>query len=272
VEPLYGLAKVLLRRPLRHGLRWRVEGVERIPPVGPVLLASNHVSYLDPLCLAYVGDLAGRNVRFLAKDELFESWWFGPIMRQLGNIAVLRGTADATGALDAAAAALRVGECLVVFPEGTISHDLEPMAGKTGAARLARAAGVPVTPVGLWGSHRVIPWRGLGHRPARRLRTAVVAVVGEPVSIGPRDNPRESTDRIMAAICAQVRRAREVYPQQPRSEADGWWVRPPETARLRSCRGRVAQQLLDASPEVPGGAGVSPEVPGGAGVSPEVEA
>ena len=256
MEPLYGLAKVLLRRPLRHGLQWRVEGVERIPAEGPVLLASNHVSYLDPLCLAYVGDLAGRKVRFLAKGELFESWWFGPIMRKLGNVAVLRGTADSTGALEAAAAKLRAGECVVVFPEGTISKDFDPMPGKTGAARLARAAGVPVTPVGLWGSHRVIPPR---RRRARRLRTAVVAVVGEPVSISPKDNPRESTDRIMAAICAQVRRAREIYPQKARSEADGWWVRPPGTARLRSCRGRVAQQLLDAPPEIPGGAGVSPE-------------
>jgi 1-acyl-sn-glycerol-3-phosphate acyltransferase len=243
VEPLYGLAKVLLRRPLRHGLRWKVEGVERIPAEGPVLLASNHVSYLDPLCLAYLGDLAGRKVRFLAKAELFESWWFGPIVRKLGNIPVHRGTADSTGALEAAAATLAAGECVVVFPEGTISDDLEPMAGKTGAARLARAAGVPVTPVGLWGSHRVIP---PGHQRARRLRTAIAAVVGDSVPVGARDNPRESTDRIMGAICAQVRRAREIYPQTPRSEADGWWVRRPETARLRSCRGRVAQHLLDS--------------------------
>ena len=249
MEPLYGLAKVLLRRPLRHGLRWTVEGVERIPAEGPVVLASNHVSYLDPLCVAYVADLAGRKVRFLAKAELFESWWFGPVVRKLGNIPVHRGTADSTGALEVAAATLVAGECIVVFPEGTISDDLDPMAGKTGAARLARAAGVPVTPVGLWGSHRVIP---PGRQRARVLRTAVAAVVGDSVPVGPGDNPRESTDRIMGAICAQVRRAREIYPQTPRSEADGWWVRRPETARLRSCRGRVAQQLLDApvSPEI----------------------
>jgi 1-acyl-sn-glycerol-3-phosphate acyltransferase len=243
VEPLYGLAKVLLRRPLRHGLRWKVEGLERIPDSGAVLLASNHISYLDPLCLAYLGDLAGRKVRFLAKAELFESWWFGPVMRRLRSIPVHRGTADSSGALEAAAAVLAAGECLVVFPEGTISTGFDPMAGKTGAARLARAADVPVTPVGLWGSHRVIP---PGHQPARRLRTAIAAVVGEPVTVAPGDNPRESTDRIMGAICAQVRRARTIYPQTPRSEADGWWVRPPEGARLRSCRGRVAQEQLDA--------------------------
>jgi 1-acyl-sn-glycerol-3-phosphate acyltransferase len=251
VEPLYGLATVLLRRPLRHGLRWKVEGLERIPAEGPALLASNHVSHLDPLCLAYLGDLAGRRVRFLAKVELFESWWFGPIIRELGSIAVHRGTADSTGALGAAAAVLAKGECVVVFPEGTISLDFEPMAGKTGAARLARAAGVPVTPVGVWGSQRVIP---PGHQPARRLRTAVAIVVGGSVPVDPKDNPRESTDRIMGAICSQVRRAREIYPQMPRSDADGWWVRRPETARLRSCRGRVAQQQLDA------GAGVFPEI------------
>jgi 1-acyl-sn-glycerol-3-phosphate acyltransferase len=234
-------------------LRWKVEGLERIPAEGPALLASNHVSHLDPLCLAYLGDLAGRRVRFLAKVELFESWWFGPIIRKLGSIAVHRGTADSTGALGAAAAALGQGELVVVFPEGTVSPDFEPMAGKTGAARLARAAGVPVTPVGLWGSQRVIP---PGHQPARRLRTAVAVVVGGSVPVGPKDNPRESTDRIMEAICVQVRRARAIYPQTPRSEADGWWVRQPDTARLRSCRGRVAQEQLDAgsfpkvSPEI----------------------
>jgi 1-acyl-sn-glycerol-3-phosphate acyltransferase len=233
-----------------------VEGVERIPAEGPVLLASNHISYLDPLCLAYLGDRAGRKVRFLAKAELFESWWFGPVVRKLGSIAVHRGTADQSGALGAAAAALAAGECVVVFPEGTLSTGFDPLAGKTGAARLARAAGVPVTPVGLWGSHRVIP---PGHQRARRLRTAVAAVVGEPVPVASGDNPRESTDRIMSAICAQVRRAREIYPQTPRSEAESWWVRRPETARLRSCRGRVAQQQLDAG-LFAAGPGASPEI------------
>ena len=242
MEPLYGLAGLLFRRPLRHGLRWRIEGTERIPGHGPALLASNHISYLDPLCVAYVADQAGRRVRFLAKAELFEKRLLGGLLRTLGQIPVARGTADASGSLDAALAALEGGRCVVVFPEGTITDDLEPMAGKTGTARLARAAGVPVLPVGIWGTHRIMT---KGRRPSPRLGVAVTAVVGPPVTVGPGDNPRESTDRIMAAICAQVARARELYFQEPRDEADAWWVRGPQSARLRSCRGRVAQDLID---------------------------
>lgn len=244
MEPLYGLIKVLLRRPMRHGLRWRVEGLEHIPRQGPVILASNHISYLDFVCLGYVADLAGRTVRYLAKAELWDRRWMAWVMRNLGHIPVYRGTADVSGALEAATATLRAGECVGVFPEGTISRDFEPMAGRTGAARLARAAGVPVLPVGLWGTHRTIT----SGRPARlRPGVAISAVVGESFDIGPADNPRAATDRIMGAICAQVVRAREIYPQQPRSERDSWWVRRPETARLRSCRGRVAQEMIDAA-------------------------
>jgi 1-acyl-sn-glycerol-3-phosphate acyltransferase len=249
VEPLYGLAEVLLRRPMRHAFRWRIEGTEHIPATGPALLASNHISYLDPLCLCYVTDQVGRRVRFLAKAELFEHRLAARALRSLGQIPVERGTADASGALDAASAALAGGELVAVFPEGTISRDLDPMAGRTGAARLARATGVPVVPVGLWGGHRLIT---AGRRPSWRLGVAITAVLGEPFVIGPTDNPRLATDRIMEAICAQVVRARSIYPQAPKPGRPDWWVRPPEAARLRSCRGRVAQALIDEAVPSPG--------------------
>ena len=253
MELLYGLVEVLLRPPVRRGLRWRVEGVERIPASGPVLLASNHLSYFDPIAVANLTDLAGRRVRFLAKSELFENRILAAGLRRMGQIPVERGTGDAA-ALDAAAAALRAGRCVHVFPEGTISDDLDPMAGKTGLARLARAAGVDVLPVGLWGTHRVIPPPGVRggpegkRRKAERFRTPITTVVGEPIPVGPTANPRETTDRIMTGICAAVARARRIYPPAA-GEGQAWWARPPESARLRSCRGRVAQALLDAEGE-----------------------
>lgn len=252
MEPLYRLGELIFRRPLRHGLRWRVEGVEHIPKRGSLILVSNHVSYLDPLCLAYVADLAGRRVRFLGKAELFESWWLGPLLRRLGQIPVYRRTADAAGALDAAAATLAAGELIALFPEGTISRDLEPMAGRTGTARLARATGVQVVPVGLWGAHRLIT---SGRKPRLRLRVAETAVVGKGLAVGPDEDPREATDRIMAAICTQVARAREIYPQRPRSALDTWWVRSPETARLRSCQDQVAQETIEEARGGTGGTG-----------------
>jgi 1-acyl-sn-glycerol-3-phosphate acyltransferase len=247
VEPLYGLVEVLLRRPLRHGLCWRVEGVERIPAEGPVLLASNHLSYFDPIAIANLTDLAGRRVRFLAKSELFKSRILAAALRSMGQIPVDRGTGG-TAALEEAAAAVALGRCVAVFPEGTISGDLNPMAGKTGVARLARAAGVDVLPVGLWGTHRVIP---AGGQKAKRFRTPIAMVVGEPIPVGSAANPRETTDRIMAGICTAVAQARRGYPLPPHGESDAWWVRPPEAARLRSCRGRVAQAEIDAAFDVP---------------------
>ena len=242
MEPLYRVVEMLLRPPVRRGLRWRVEGVDRIPASGPVLLASNHLSYFDPIAVANLTDLAGRRVRYLAKAELFRSRFLGAALRSMGQIPVERGTGD-TSALDEAAAALRQGECVHVFPEGTISDDLEPMAGRTGVARMARAAGVDVMAVGLWGTQRVIPPKG---RKGKRIRTPIAVVVGETIPVGPTANPRETTDRIMAGICAAVAEARRLYPPPPAGEEDAWWVRGPETARLRSCRGRVAQEKIDA--------------------------
>ena len=241
MELLYGLVEVLLRPPVRRGLRWRIEGLERVPASGPVLLASNHLSYFDPIAVANLTDLAGRRVRYLAKAELFRHRLLGAGLRRMGQIPIERGAADAA-ALDAAAAALRRGECVHVFPEGTISDDLDPMAGKTGLARLAKAAGVDVLTVGLWGTHRVMPPKG---RKAERWRTPITVVVGDTIPVGPDANPREATDRIMGGICTAVAQARRLYPKAA-AGADVWWARPPESARLRSCRGRVAQARLDA--------------------------
>jgi 1-acyl-sn-glycerol-3-phosphate acyltransferase len=230
VEPLYDLAKVALLGPLRYGVRWTIEGGHRIRPFGPVILASNHVSYLDPLALAYLADTRHRRVRFLAKAELFDKTGLGWALGQIHQIPVQRDSADAAASLDPAVHALRAGECVTVFPEGTISLDLEPMAGKTGTARLAAASGVAVTPVGLWGLHRML---FKGRSPRWRWGVAATVVVGHPVRVGKRDDVYEATDRIMAAIASAVARAREIYPQTPAEGEDRWWVRPPTSARVR---------------------------------------
>ena len=214
VDAVYSGAKGLFYPALRYGLRWTIEGEERIPRSGPVILASNHISYLDPLTLAYVADRRRRRLRFLAKAELFDKRGLGPLLRAAHQIPVQRGTTNAADALDAAVDALRRGECVAVFPEGTISLDLEPMAGKSGTARLARRPASPVTPVGLWGSHRIMfkgrkpHWRWgvaevgrrrqAGHGRARRTREG-------------RDRPHHAA---RSATC--VARAREIYPQHPR--------------------------------------------------------
>jgi 1-acyl-sn-glycerol-3-phosphate acyltransferase len=232
VEPLYSLAKGAFYPGLRWGLRWTIEGGDRIPREGAAILASNHMSYLDPLTLAWLADLQDRRVRFLAKAELFDKFALGSALRSVHQIPVQRGSHDAAASLVAAVDALRSGELVTVFPEGTISLDLEPMVGKSGTARLAKASGVPVTPIGLWGTHRIL---FKGRKPHWRWGIAQTAVIGEPVIVGADDNVKEATDRIMSAICACVQRAREIYPQRP-APGDEWWWRDPQTAVLRSCR------------------------------------
>lgn len=227
VDALYSVAKGVFTPWLRFGLRWTIEGVEHIPDTGPVILASNHVSYLDPLTLAWVADRRGRRLRFLAKAELFEKQPLGLLLHGIHQIPVARGSGDAGHALDAAVDALERGECVAVFPEGTISPDLDPMAAKSGTARLAKAAGVPVTPVGLWGTHRILY---KGRPPSWRWGVPQTAAVGAPVRVGADEHVKAATNRVMAEISACVARARALYPERPAPGADAWWWRDPESA------------------------------------------
>lgn len=247
VEPVYRVARDILLPPLHLGMRWTIEGAHRVPVYGPVLLASNHTSYLDPLVLAYLADRRHRRTRFLAKSELFDKRGLGMMLRQIHQIPVARNTSEAGDSLDAAVAALHAGECVCVFPEGTISKDLEPMSGKTGTARLAGASGVPVTPVGLWGAHRIL---FKGRKPKWRRGIAETVVVGDPVRVAPDEDVYDATDRIMSAIAECVARARELYPQHPKPGADDWWWRGPETAVLRPAVRRSEAQDAGGSADI----------------------
>jgi 1-acyl-sn-glycerol-3-phosphate acyltransferase len=233
VEPVWGLGKSILYPTLRFGFRLMEAGLDHVPRSGPVILASNHVSFLDPLFLLWIGDRNRRKVRFLAMAEL----WDSPLLRfflvHTGQIPVTREAPGARASLSHAADALGAGECLGVFPEGRISEDLEPLAGKTGVARLAAQTGAPVVPVGVWGGHRLYP-KG---RPRRwRVGVAVALVVGARLSVDADEDVFDATDRIMGRITDCLAVARRTYPQQPRRRDDGWWVRGPDTAVVRPAR------------------------------------
>ena len=187
-----------------------------------MILASNHTSYLDPLALAYLGLQRKRRTRFLAKEELFAKTGLGGILRGAHQIPVARGTAGAAGSLVAAEDALLAGECVAVFPEGTISTDLDPMPAKTGTARLAAATGVTVLPVAIWGTHRV---QTKGRRPTPHWGLPCVVVVGEAIVVD--GEVAAATYAIDAAIAGVVERARELYPVEPRPGDDAWWHRAP---------------------------------------------
>ncbi|MFZ4585239.1 MAG: lysophospholipid acyltransferase family protein [Acidimicrobiia bacterium] len=230
IEIVYPALEALCYPPLRFGMQWSLEGLTRIPEHGPVLVASNHISYLDPFTFGVAALIRRRRVRFLAKQELFQRRELKWILRNTRQIPVARGTASASGSLVHAADALRAGELVCVYPEGTISTDLDPMAGRTGTARLAQLCGVPVVPVGLWGSHRMLTKR---RKPHLELGIAQTVVAGPPVTIAPDDDMYDATDRIMRAVCAAVARARAIYPQR---EPGAWWDRDPQDAVLQPCR------------------------------------
>lgn len=198
---------------------WR--GQENIPRTGGVIVAANHVAHIDPLTLAHFVYDAQRLPRYLAKIEMFGVPFIGRLMRGAGQIAVHRRTADATLALDDAIRALRGGECLVIYPEGTITRDPAgwPMVAKTGVARLALATGVPVIPVGQWGAQQILPayTKNLHLLP----RKTVHVQAGPPVDLSRYlgreptvEVLREVTDAVMADIRALVGELRGLEPPQ----------------------------------------------------------
>lgn len=193
-------------------------GLEHVPVRGGVIVAANHISWTDPIVLAdFVLFGARRIARFLAKRVLFEgNGIVARIMRGAGQIPVDRGTVNASTALADAVRALRAGECVVLYPEGTVSRDPQkwPMVAKTGVVRLALLSGAPVVPVGQWGAQRVHD--SYRSRRVRLLPPARVRVVAGPeVDLSAYRGRemtaqvlREATDEVMAAITRLVEQAR----------------------------------------------------------------
>lgn len=206
---------------------WHFEGVDHVPAEGPLIVAGNHISYLDPWTHAYFVIQAGRRPRFLAKAELFKIPFVGMVLRGAGQIRVDRGTGDQTPLLQAADALGR-GEVVVIYPEGTVTKnpDFTPMQAKTGVVRLALATGVPVLPVGTWGSQRVWQKTGKGDIAFGRPVWAkagepidLVAKAGGRIDLSERSEQeaallRELTDDLMRELSLLVADLRGRYPKR----------------------------------------------------------
>ncbi|WP_307813927.1 lysophospholipid acyltransferase family protein [Nocardioides baculatus] len=184
---------------------------EKIPATGGCIVAINHISHIDPLLSAHFVYDHGRLPRYLAKSGLFSNKALGGFLTSAGQIPVERLSRNAIGAYDAAVRAIGEGECIVIYPEGTLTRDpdLWPMKGKTGAARIALATGCPVIPVGQWGAQEVLP--PYTKRPHLLPRKNIVMKAGDPVRLddlaaqpASAEATTEATDRIMAAITAIV--------------------------------------------------------------------
>ncbi|HEX3589862.1 MAG TPA: lysophospholipid acyltransferase family protein [Pseudonocardiaceae bacterium] len=196
---------------------WR--GGDHIPETGPVLLASNHLSFVDPVTEAAFVLAHGRIPRFMAKSGLWDLPVIGKVLADGGHIPVHRDVRDARGAYVAALAALERGEVLMVYPESTFTDDPDgwPMRGKTGVAKMALESGVPVVPIAHWGSQRVLPPKKILPRLLPRKRVSVH--VGKPVDLSEFEGQRlsrtvltEATERIMAAITDLLTEIRDTHP------------------------------------------------------------
>jgi 1-acyl-sn-glycerol-3-phosphate acyltransferase len=191
---LYTLLKPLTALCLRLIFGFRPVGAEHVPPEGPVLLAANHVSVLDP---PVVGAGARRPLHFMAKAELFRIPLFGSLIRGLNAYPVEREGAD-VAALRHAKQLLREGKALLVFPEGTRGTDGVLGPGRAGAGMLAAHSEAPVVPVYIQGTGKVLP-RGA----TRPRRVPILVAYGPPLRFTRGRGKRryqEISDEIMAAI------------------------------------------------------------------------
>jgi 1-acyl-sn-glycerol-3-phosphate acyltransferase len=180
VEPVYGTIIQAARLVWRvQGLQFTITGVENLPITGGAVIAINHTSYFDFTFAglpAYKQGL-GRKVRFMAKKEVFDSKVGGPLMRSLRHIPVDRDNGAAS--FEEACQKLKEGEFVGVYPEATISRSFEIKEFKSGAARMAIAAGVPIVPHIVWGAQRI--WTKGQPRKMWRPKVPISITVGEPI-------------------------------------------------------------------------------------------
>jgi 1-acyl-sn-glycerol-3-phosphate acyltransferase len=207
---LYGPFSLLVRCSYRN--------LERMPATGPAIIVVNHVSHIDPFLVAKMVIDSARTPRFFAKNSIFAVPLVGAAMRGMGHIPVERGSVEAVRSLKAAVEALESGRLIVLHPEGTVTRDPDgwPMAGKTGAARLALlAVDVPVIPVAQWGVQDSVDL----YRKRIRLipRPRHTLSIGEPIDLSAyRDRKlsgavlREVTELMMRRLRDDVAELRDI--------------------------------------------------------------
>jgi 1-acyl-sn-glycerol-3-phosphate acyltransferase len=151
---LYHLFKWSVVSPVLHAyFRGRIYGAENVPQQGPLIVVANHASDFDPPILA---NCLRRPVSFMAKEELFKVPVLAPAIRAYGAYPVKRGSADRS-AIRAALQQLEQGWAVGIFLQGTRTPDGRIPAPKLGAALIAAKAQVPLMPVSIWGTHRILP-------------------------------------------------------------------------------------------------------------------
>jgi 1-acyl-sn-glycerol-3-phosphate acyltransferase len=218
-EPVYGTA-VILGRALFGSLRLRLvaEGRERIPETGGAVIAMTHFGYLEFALVEWATWLHGRRrIRFMAKKGAFDKPGVGWVLRRMRHISV-DASAGAAAYADAVRA-LRAGELVGVFPEAGVSASFRVRELKTGAARLAAEAGVPIVPVAVWGGHRLLT-KNRRIRMRDRIGVPVHMAVGERIPVAPDADARAVTDALRLQLQTMVDALQDAYPVDGRG---AWW-------------------------------------------------
>lgn len=213
MEPAYESVIAAVRTLWRiQGLKITVTGVENLPATGGAVVAVNHTGYLDFTFagLPFYSLRPRRLIRYMAKQEVFDHKVTGPVMRALRHIPVDR--ANGAASFDEAVLALKAGELVGVYPEATISRSFELKEFKTGAARMAIAADVPIIPHIVWGAQRI--WTKDHPKDMWRPKVPIMVAVGQPIE--PTLPPVELTALLrsrMQQLLDEVQAAYGPYPQ-----------------------------------------------------------
>jgi 1-acyl-sn-glycerol-3-phosphate acyltransferase len=197
--------------------RFRVTGQEHVPRQGGAVLVVNHISYVDFIMAGYGARWSKRLTRFMAKRETFDHRFTGPLMRSLHHISVDRNSGQ--DSYDEAVRVLREGEVVGVFPEATISRSFLIKELKTGAVRMAAEADVPLVPMILWGTQRLLT----KDHPRDFSRHKTISItMGEPLQPGGA-TPVEKTAQLREVMTSMLDDAIRSYPadEQP---PGSWWL------------------------------------------------
>jgi len=199
------------------GLQFDFQGVENLPREGGAVLCMNHIGYLD---FAVVGTAAlptKRLIRFMAKKEIFNHKIAGPLMRGMKHISVDRESGSSS--FVAALRALRAGELVGIFPEGTTSRSFEVEDLKSGAVRLSMGAGVPIIPVAIWGTQRIFTKK---HKPDfKRRKHPIHVVFGEPYFVPKGSDVEAAEIELKEKMVKLLHSAQSNYPH---SHEGQWWA------------------------------------------------
>lgn len=200
------------------GLRITVEGAECVPATGPVILAANHVSFLDFLLVGLAARRSDRCPRFLARHDVWHRAVVGRVMTAMRHVPV--DPAAPAAAYLRARALLSSGEAVAVFPEAGVSTSFTVRSLMPGAVALAAATGAPIVPIALWGPQRI----ATAHHRVELGRGRPVSVqVGTPYALARSTNPVAASRHLGATLQAMLDELQTRSVHQPPPGERVWW-------------------------------------------------